>query len=183
MCAYHGTVLIACPASRMHAQSGARESKQNMQLRHPSNPHASKVSRRVELMTTALKTMRRVTTKIPRERLVVMTAGAQRKRSWGENERREEKQIPRVHTCVSIFMSSSSSLLRSEMRPSQRNMKRPTKRRTKRRTKRPLRAQKRSIALRCHPCGEAYANLLCINSGLPTLIEPKCCRNKRGGEG
>ena len=63
MCAYHGTVLIACPDSRMHAQSGARESKQNMQLRHPSNPHASKVSRRVELMTTALKTVRRVTTK------------------------------------------------------------------------------------------------------------------------
>ena len=42
-------------------------------------PRISKVSRRVELMTTALKTVRRVTTKIPRERLVVMTVGALRK--------------------------------------------------------------------------------------------------------
>ena len=74
----------------------------NMQLRHPSNPHASKVSRRVELMTTALRTVRRVTTKIPRERLVVMSACAHRKRNWGENERREEKlfhQCERVYRC------------------------------------------------------------------------------------
>ena len=71
-------------------------------LRHPSNPHASKVSRRVELMTTALKTVRRVTTKIPRERLVVMSACAHRKRNWGENERREENlfhQCERVYRC------------------------------------------------------------------------------------
>ena len=48
-------------------------------------PRISKVSRRVELMTTALKTMRRITTKNPRERLVVMTAGARRK-GVGERE-------------------------------------------------------------------------------------------------
>ena len=34
-------------------------------LRHPSNPLVSKVSRRVELMTTALKTVRRVTATNP----------------------------------------------------------------------------------------------------------------------
>ena len=62
-------------------------------LRHPSNPHASKVSRRVELMTTALKTVRRVTTKIPRERLVVMTAGARRK---GVGERVGDEKRDRI---------------------------------------------------------------------------------------
>ena len=70
---------MSCPKFSMHAQGGAPESRQNIQLRHPSNPHASKVSRRVELMTIALKTVRRVTTKIHRERLVVMTVGALRK--------------------------------------------------------------------------------------------------------
>ncbi len=71
----------------------ARRYTPNMQLRHPSNPHASKVSRRVELMTTALKTMRRITTKNPRERLVAMTAGANKKLVWGENEGWEEKRV------------------------------------------------------------------------------------------
>ena len=65
----------------------------NMQLRHPSNPRVSKVSRRVELMTTALKTVRRVTTKIPRERLVVMTAGARRK---GVGERVGDEKRDRI---------------------------------------------------------------------------------------
>ena len=77
---------MSCPKFSMHAQGGAPESRQNIQLRHPSNPHASKVSRRVELMTTALKTVRCVTTKNPRERLVVMTAGAQ-KHGSGERMR------------------------------------------------------------------------------------------------
>ena len=168
-------------------------------------PHASKVSRRVELMTTALKTTAPRHHENSRERLVVMTAGAQRQ---GVGERMRDEKRDKSTSARFVYFKHVAHVIVDQAHGHQRSRsqrvhldREPSTmaRVTHKAARCGLRSARRRHRTSVPSLRRGHANLLCnrpnrneldrseiredLLTGTAATIEPKGSRNERGGEG